>query len=82
MRNGQRCDRAAQTLTDPLGRCHIGIRQQDRECPAAVAGDQIAVARDVAGETCRDGDQALVALGLAMAVVEILEAIDVDHQHG
>ncbi len=44
MRNGQRRDCAAQTLTDPLGRRHIGIRQQDRECPATVAGDQIAVA--------------------------------------
>ncbi|NKA55941.1 hypothetical protein GO296_04652 [Ralstonia solanacearum] len=80
MRNGQRRDRLAQALSDLLGRRQIGILQQHREGPAPMAGNQIAIAPDVLGQTLRDRDQALVTLELAVSVVEILEAIDLDHQ--
>ena len=78
--------RRAELADEPLGHRPrpAQVRQvlgQDRELVAAQAGDDVAFA-DQPGDAVRDGDQELVARGVAHGVVDDLEVVEVDEQHG
>ncbi len=60
----------------------VGVGQRDDEFLAAVARDVIAVAAQAARQRLRDLAQHVVAGRVAVVVVERLEVIDVDEQHG
>ena len=57
-------------------------RQQDGELLAAVAGDEVVPPQFAPRQTCGDRLEAGIAGRVAVAVVEPLEVIDVDHQEG
>ena len=57
------------------------VLAQDRELVAAEARDRLVPAQRVA-QALGDGDDQLVAGGVAEAVVDDLEAVEVEEQHG
>ena len=72
-------------LPEPLGVAHRGgevdARPQDEELVAAEATDQLALAGRSPLQRPRHGDQALVAGEVAVGVVVVLEAVEVDERH-
>ena len=76
-------DRGGEGEQDPLadrtGDLRPGRGQQDGELVAADAGDQVTGA-DAALEPLGDGEQHLVTGGVPAAVVDVLEAVEVDEQ--
>src|SRR5215211_3216263 len=85
-------ERAADLERDDLGRLVrvIGVcgyilwsdvGQQDEEFVPALAGDDVAGAGGGL-KACSHGDQKLVAGGMAEAVVDELEVVEVDEEHG
>ena len=72
--------RGAHPLADLERDRRPGIAQQHDELLAAVAGGHVVVA-DRADDRAADGAQDLVPGPVAVAVVERLEPVDVDHQH-
>jgi len=76
-----RGDRAAQPVDDALGAPGVRVGQREQELVAADAAADVAgpqLAQDHAG----DHPQRLVALGVPRAVIELLEVVDVEHDHG
>ena len=59
----------------------VDARQEDRELVAAEAGDRVAGAQRVA-QPLGDDDQQLVAGGVPERVVDDLELVEVDEEHG
>ena len=59
----------------------LGSRHHDNEFLAAVAGKRIERA-GVGAQRIGDGTKRRVAGGVAVLVVDQLEMIDIDHQHG
>jgi hypothetical protein len=77
-----RADRGDDAAGDRLQR--IGIRRaggDDGELVAAEAGDQIVAAHDPA-QPLRDVENELVADMVAERVVDVLEVIEIDVEHG
>ncbi len=76
---------AARVATSTAGRSStVGpgqVGEQDEELVAALAGDDVLVADDVP-DPCRHLDQQVVADGVAEAVVDELEAVQVDEADG
>ena len=73
--------RAADPLDDPLGAPGVGVDQREQELVAAdpaadVAGPQLAL------QDARGDPQRLVAGGVAVGVVELLEVVDVEDDDG
>ena len=71
---------SAQPFADLERRVDVGARQQQRELLAAVARRQIVVAGRGFLQQLADPAQADVAFDVAVAIVEQLEVVDVDHQ--
>ena len=80
MRDAQFFDRAPQPFADLERRVDVGAGQQQCELLAAVARRQIVVAGRRLPEQLADPAQAHVAFDVAVAIVEQLEVVDVDHQ--
>ena len=57
------------------------VREQDQELVAALAGDDVLVAHDVPEAGCHL-DQQVIADGVAEAVVDELEPVQIDEAHG
>ncbi len=74
-------DRAADRFCQGDGLFGVEPRQQDDELLTAIARRDVAGALAVGGEHCRDLAQALVTEGVAVAVVDPLEVIDIGEQH-
>ena len=72
-------DRAADALADLDGLLGRGPPQEHRELLAAVAGRRV-LGADALGDGAGHGAQDAVPGGVAEAVVEDLEVVDVDHQ--
>ncbi|MNR23371.1 hypothetical protein D3C85_1403880 [compost metagenome] len=60
----------------------VGARQHHRELFAAITGRKVTGALDVALDDCADPAQTLIAGYMTIAIIEALEVIDIDHQHG
>ncbi|MNT51325.1 hypothetical protein D3C72_1882870 [compost metagenome] len=73
-------DRLAQALRDPHRIGQAGLRQHHGELFAAKARGQVEDAQR-AVQDLRQRAQHAVAAGVAPAVVDLLEEIDIDHQH-
>ncbi|NKA36175.1 hypothetical protein GO286_04186 [Ralstonia solanacearum] len=71
----------ADDLGHPLGAGKVGVGQQHAEFFAAVAAGKVAGAPDAVVDAARDRAQHGIARGVAIAVVVVLEFVDVDHQH-
>ena len=71
----------AQPVRRDQRRWRVGVRQDDRELVAAGAERAVAVAERVA-DRVRHAEQELVAGGVALAVVDDLEVVEVDEQEG
>ncbi|HEX7436379.1 MAG TPA: hypothetical protein VF308_06725 [Caldimonas sp.] len=71
-------------LRDDARGLEIGAGQQQGEFLAAIARDEFALALDGLADEARHRAQPFVAGGVAVAVVVVLEMVDVDHQqrHG
>ena len=77
-------DRLGDGVGEPLGQRLGGldvhqVLAEDHELIAAIAGDRVAVA-DLTAQACRDADEQLVADLVAVDVVDLLEAVEVDEQ--
>ena len=70
-------DRESQTLGDGAGLLGAGPAEQHEELVAAVADRRVRVARVLAQQP-RDGDERAVAGEVAVGVVDLLEAVDVE----
>lgn len=71
----------AQAFGDALGVFEIGFRENDGEFFAAVASDQVAGTQGGAA-VVGEGAEHLVACGVAIDVVDLLEVVDVHHDGG
>ncbi|MNG18073.1 hypothetical protein D3C84_1021030 [compost metagenome] len=67
-------------LGDQLCARHVGFRQDHRKLLATVARDQVGRPPHVAAQHLGHRAQGLVTGLMAMAVVEGLEVIGIDHQ--
>ena len=70
-------DRLAQPFGDRAGRRHVGLRHDDGELLAAIAGREIGRPDRGLADHAGDRAQAFVAALMAVPVVEQLEMIDV-----
>jgi hypothetical protein len=61
--------------------CGVGVGQDDGQLLAAIARHDVGAAHHALLHGPRHGLQADVTLRVAVAVVELLEMIDIDHQH-
>ena len=77
-RDAQLLDRLAHALGQQRGALDVGLGQHHRQLLAAVAGRLVDVARQVAQHAGHRG-QHLVALLVAVLVVDPLEVVDVEH---
>ena len=77
--DGQIGDGRAQALCDPLTLRHVGVDQKRAELFAAVARDEIRRPYMLAQQS-RKSRQSLVAAGVAKALVDVGEAIEIHHQ--
>ena len=68
------------SVDDLFGGCAVGFRQADDEFVAAPAGDQVFAAAGAPEQVC-DGLEQLVAVEVAVDVVDQLEAVDVAHDN-
>ena len=80
-----RRERRAQLLHDPRRRSHrfgrlIDLAHDDDELVTAGAGNEITCPHG-RGDALGDGDQQLVPRGMAQGVVDVLEPVQIDHQH-
>ena len=81
-------ERLAERVLDPLRRPRaarprrVDVVEQDRELVAAEPGDRVAGPQVAASSRRAKRDQQLVADGVAEAVVDELEAVEVEEQHG
>ncbi len=74
-------DRGHDALGDQTAAAaQVGVGHQDHELVATVAGHDV-VGAHREPETCRDVAQHPVAIGVAVDIVDGLEAVEVDHQH-
>ncbi len=77
-----KCDRAAEPLGNRKRGDLVGrALAQDAELVAAEPGDDLALADDVV-EPGRDDRQQLVPPVVAERVVDLLEALEIDEEHG
>ena len=83
---GPRAARSRRTVSsselgEPLGLGAPAGRRQDRELVAAEARERVALAQ-AGRQRARDPHDQLVAGAVAEGVVDLLEVVQVDHQHG
>ena len=74
-------ERGVHPLCDAVGLVCGCCGQQGGEFVTAEAPEQVVAAQD-RGESGGDLDEQGVAHAVAVAVVDLLEAVEVDHQHG
>ena len=70
----------AQPLVERECLAFAGVGQDDAELLAAVAPGQVAAPQFLAQQACEQL-QRVVALGVAMGIVDVLEMVDVEHDH-
>ena len=75
-------DSRADALAQDSRALHSGLRQQDGELLAAVAGQGVTGALHALVDDRRDLAEAGIAFLVAERIVEGLEAVHVDHQQG
>lgn len=80
--NCQLLDLAADAFGDADRGAQFGVRHEHQEFLAAITDREIAVTAQLAGDGGGDAFEAGVAGDMALAVVETLEVVDVEHDHG
>ena len=72
---------AAHTFGEHAGAGQIRLRQQGNKLITAIASEKIGGSQRLPAAVCHGLDHA-IARGVSLRIVDVLEVIDVDHQHG